>query len=310
MSDGGAEKSSFTAPVYKARHDGLDFTNLDHTTAEEIAVFKEATSYAAPAGQPGGHAGLAWWLDQGSDYAASVLKRYRLFVHSTFNEDRSGLIAKSPSMMALYSLMNYESGLGYVMRRLPRQATREQALEMVAIAFVYCGPAGMERIANVWRTLEWPEAPTDPAIYPAGWGPDPDAFKSGLDFSSAGLSKDEIGQLEAWYLRHLGEVPPYISLLVEFSPQVLKDYRNRFENLARSVPKQVVPTSWLHFNVQTRCAAGIRENVLLARSFGVSRDYVLALVQNGAVYGSVDAIAQVEQEAGDVLRAWDPPPGK
>lgn len=289
---------------HRDQHDGLDFTDLDHTTADEIAAFRAATAYASPGGRGAGHAGLGWWLSHDSDFAASVLKRYRLYVHSTFSEDRSNLVAKSPSMVALYSLMNYQSGLGYIMRRYPQTTTREEALEFIAVAFLYAGPAGIERVAEMWSTLEWPDAPPQRPAYPDGWGADPGAFRSGLDFRTPGLSSSEVERVSAWYTEHLGEVPPYVQLLVEFAPQVLKDYRNRFENLARTIPKQVVPVSMLHFSCQVGAVAGIRESIQLARGFGVSRAYVLGLVQNACVYSGIEGFTLVDREAGDVLRHW------
>jgi hypothetical protein len=283
------------------RPDGLDFEALDRAAPEELARFREATRTFSPIGESGGHVGLSWWLEQGSDFAASVLKRYRLFCHSTIGDVP---LARSASYLALYALIGYESGLGYILRGYPSRLTRQQAHEIVAIAFQYCGPAGMERIARVWRTLSWPDAPSEPTAWPAGWGADPQAFHSGLDYSSPVMSRGEADRLRAWYRRWTGEVPPYVRLLFEQRSRVLKDHRNRFEHLVREIPKQVVPISMLHFSIQTRTPSGIREHLLLARGFGVSREYAVTTIHNALVYGGMQAASLVEEQAGDVLRAW------
>lgn len=298
MSD---ENAPVTGANVAPRIDGLDFSDLDHTSAAEREAFRAGTEGFSPIGQTGGHAGLGWWLDQDSDFAASVLKRYRLFCHTTINDHA---LSRSGSYLALYALLDYTSGLGYLLRGYTRRLTRQQAFEVIAVAFQWCGPAGMERIAAVWKTLEWPDAPPESARWPDGWAPDPAAFDAGLDYGQPDLSAEEAERLERWYLHYEGEVPAYARLLLATRPRILKDHRNRFEHLVRDLPKQVLPISQLHFAVQTRAAAGIRENVLLARGFGVSKEFLVTTIHNALVYGGAAAASLVESEAGDVIRAW------
>jgi hypothetical protein len=286
------------------RLDGLNLADPDHTTPEEIAGFARSTTGWSPADRATtGHMGLSWWLAQGSDYAASVLKRYRITCHQTINDVAP---ARSPSYLALYSLLGYETGVSYVLRGLiDKGLTRQEILETIALSFVWSGPAGMETVARVTRAIDWP--PPDPGerfSWPEGWAADPAAFESGLDFTSPDLSAAEREMLESWYIRYAGEVPPSVRLLAEFAPAVLKAQRGRYEKLLIHQPKQVMPIARLHFSVQTRTPAGIRENVLLARGFGVTRDFVRKTIQNALVYGGLEAAGLVEREAGDVLRDW------
>src|SRR3546814_17648584 len=102
---------------------------------------------------------------------------------------------------------------------------------MIAIAFVHAGPRGMQTIAEAMKGLEFPETPEIPAKFPKGWAPDIQAFRSGLDFSTVDLTTDEKAKLYDWYLRTIGEIPPYVRFMAEHRPQLLKTNRARIENM-------------------------------------------------------------------------------
>jgi hypothetical protein len=180
--------------------------------------------------------------------------------------------------------------------------TKEQILEGIAIAFLVMGPAGAETVARALEDYDWIE-PTEPARFPDGWSADPDAFRSGLDFESPGLTAEEESLLRQWYLDTLGEVPLYVSFLLRERPQMIKAYRGRFESCVKILPKQFVPTTLLHYSVTRGFAHGIRENLLLARAFGVQKPIVLNTIGSASLNG-IDTIAIVEEAAGDVFAAW------
>jgi len=51
----------------------------------------------------------------------------------------------------------------------------------------------------------------EPAPFPKGWAPDPDAFKAGLDFSSRGLTEPDRQAITTWYERTIGYVPDSVT---------------------------------------------------------------------------------------------------
>ena len=85
--------------------------------------------------------------------------------------------------------------------------------------------------------------------------------------------------------------------------RLLKSWRNRYENILFELPKQVMPYSQLHFNVMRGWADGIRESVLLARAFGMTKEQVYEPLFSPMVNTGPEAYTIVSQAAGDVLAA-------
>ena len=278
-------------------HDrGLDLSNPDVMTPEEHRRFREfyirTKGYALPA--------FEFW----ADFQPDVLKRYRLQALHSGPES----IIVPLSFLHLYSVVGYGDGVLYEVRNCQSiGATKAQILETMALAFLHAGPRGMGSVAT--SSADYMRTYVEPIeskrLFPVGWEPDPDAFKAGLDFSTADLSADELARLEAWYMRYEREVPSYVRFLAEFRPALLKAYRQRFEHSHFALPKQMVPYMLLHFEVSRGLAEGIREGVLLARGFGMTKTQALEAISWGMLYGGPTAIAIVDKAAGDVLRNWD-----
>ncbi|HEX4737336.1 MAG TPA: hypothetical protein VH331_07230 [Allosphingosinicella sp.] len=275
-------------------HRGLDLSKPTELTPEEASAFKGhyGTQFAVPM-----H-GLDWWIDRNPE----VLKRYRLYCSLTLRVEPA---VTGGGTLAFYMLMGYVKGARYVMNSFLNDGlSKAQALEMIAIAFVHAGPRGMETIAEAMEGLDFPDEPDPPARFPAGWVPDIDAFRSGLDFSTLDLSADEKAALYDWYLRTIGEIPPYVRFMAEHRPRLLKTHRARIENMLYALPKQVWPTALLYYHVMSRVAEGIRENVLLCKAWGVSKSDTLDVIGNALVYGQMEAATMVQREAGDVFDGW------
>src|SRR5262249_33788106 len=130
--------------------------------------------------------------------------------------------------------------------------------------------------------------------------------KSGIDFSHPGLTSTELALVLAWYTRILGEVPGYVRFLARDRPHLLKAHRNRYENTIRNgLPKQMLPYLLLHYDVIRGFKEGIRENVLLARAFGVKKEYVVGVMCRAMTsYGGPAALSVAEDAVGDVLENW------
>ena len=272
-------------------HRGLDLNNLDETTEEEKAAFR--SHYHAQFGYD--HKGLDFWLDANP----AILKRYRLWAGLTLPV--RGAQIPGHGYLAFYALLGYEEGVRYT---LPgRGKNKQYAMEQVGIAFLHCGPAGMETIARALDGLTWPEQ-DEPVEYKAPYFPDPEAFATGIDFSSPDLTPEEFGKIEAWYERYLGEVPGHVHFLGQHRPAMLKAHRNRIENLLEVSPKQSLPISLLHFFVLTGHGPGIRENVLLARGFGVHKEDMLSAIANALAYAGPEGATLVHEVAGKEIDAW------
>ena len=275
-------------------HRGLDLSKPTELTAEEANAFKE--HYAAQFG----HSldGLDWWLDKSPE----VLKRYRLYSSLTLRVDPA---LTGNGTLTFYALMGHVVGVRYVLHSWrARGVSRAQALEMLAIAFVHAGPRGMETIAEASQGIDFPEQPEQPCQFPEGWAPDIEAFRSDLDFTTVELSDREKGLLFDWYLRTIGEIPPYVRFMATHRPRLIKTHRARIENMLYVLPKQMWPTTLLYYHVMSRLAEGIRENVLLCKAWGVSKSDTLDTIGNALVYGQMEAATMVQNEAGDIFDGW------
>ena len=275
---------------------GLDLSNLDGVTPEERDAFH--TFYETRFGHR--HRGLEFLLENRVD----VLKRFRQYVRVGYDSPSAVDRPYSFGFLAYYALLGYDVGVRYQVRTRQLQGmTKSQCLDGIAIASLEIGPLGMETVAIALDDYQW-LAPVQSLAVPVEWDPSHKAFDSGLDYSSPNLSATEFEKVQRWYLQWLGELPPYVDFLGRHLPNVLKSYRNRFENCVHELPKQAVPYTLLHFNVLRGCSGGVRENVLLAKGFGMTKEQTLRAIASGMEYGSVNNVNLVQEVAGDVLDAW------
>jgi hypothetical protein len=215
---------------------GLNLAEPEVTTQEEIDEFRRVSAQQLGVQQDG----LDFWLDMNPE----VLKRYRLWADKLrvveADEAPNKWSATGVMIHYVYSMTNFQQGLHYGLAGMSRSLTKAQILEQYALVFRYVGPRGMAAIADAARGHTWPE-PTNPARWPKGWGPDPDAFKSGADFRSPNVTEEDTRKILAWYERWCGEVPRHVRLLARYRPELLKVYRQRFENTLRLLPKHEEP---------------------------------------------------------------------
>jgi hypothetical protein len=114
------------------------------------------------------------------------------------------------------------------------------------------------------------------------------------------MSPTELRAVQDWYQATLGEIPPHVKFLAAHRPDLLKAYRQRFETCVRELPKQIVPTTLLHYHVIRGFASGIRDNVVLARAFGVSKQLVLNTIGSASLTG-IEGFDLVDDAAGDIF---------
>lgn len=277
---------------------GLDLSDVSSVTGPERDQF--SAFYTSILGHT--HRGLDYLLEEDP----ATLKRYRHYSNvATPNNYESERKVFVFGFLPFYAVIGYDVGVRYLIRTRQRMGlTKAQILEGIAISFLVMGPAGLETVARALDGYTW-LTPEKPAEFPEGWAPDPDAFKTGLDFSSPHMSPAELRSVQGWYETTLGEIPPHVKFLAANRPDLLKAYRQRFENCVRELPKQIVPTTLLHYNVIRGFSSGIRDNVLLARAFGVSKELVLNTIGSASLNG-VEAFDLVYDSAGDIFADWNP----
>ena len=71
--------------------------------------------------------------------------------------------------------------------------------------------------------------------------------------------------------------------------------------------KQVLPYVMIREHASTGFEEGIREAVLLAKHWGVAREWVVHAVMVNAYFTGFDQLAAVNRAVGDVLAEWDGP---
>jgi hypothetical protein len=276
---------------------GLELGDVTTVTTEEREQF--ATWYKQMLGHP--HRGLEYMLQHDPE----TVKRYRRYSDTcTPNNYEANRRLFVFGFLAFYALLGYDVGVRYTLHTRQRLGmTKEQIFEGIAIAFLVAGPAGSETIARALEDYEWIE-PEKPAQFPDGWAADPAAFASGLDFENPDLTPEEAISLRQWYLDVIGEIPPYVSFLIHHRPSMIKAYRSRFENCVHLLPKQFVPTTLLHYNVTRGLGYGIRENLLLARAFGVQKEIALNVIGSASLNGA-DLFSIVNEVGHDIFATWD-----
>jgi hypothetical protein len=205
-----------------------------------------------------------------------------------------------------YSLLGFEAGVRYPISGAQRTGyTKEMLVEGMGISCMYSSTRGMETIALALRDYPWIE-PAEPPAWRNGWAPDPQAFASGLDFSTPGMSSREVALLEDWYGRNTGEVPRFVRFMARHNPELLKAYRNRYENLLRVLPKQVMPTTLVYIHGVLKNWGGLRQNVLLAKGWGVTYEELMNALWAPAIYYEIDSgVEHIQAAVGDVIDNWD-----
>jgi hypothetical protein len=280
-----------------ATNRGLDLGgDLTAVTDQERADF--ANFYTGLLGHR--HRGLEYLLEQDP----VTLKLYRRYSDTATPGNYEGETRLFVfGFLPFYAVIGYDIGVRYLLHTRQRLGmTKEQIFEGIAIAFMVCGPAGSETIARALEDYEWLE-PDRPARFPDGWEADPNAFRSGLDFENPDLSPSEAEALRDWYATNLGEVPRYVSFLMTHRPRMIKAYRARFENCVNVLPKQFMPTTLLHYHTSQGFGPGIRENLLLARAWGVSKHHALNAMGSASLQG-VDLFSVVDEVASDIFTDW------
>jgi hypothetical protein len=273
---------------------GLDFSNLASISDEEIQAFRQ--SYLTEDGNR--QSGFDFLIDNNP----AALKTYRYWVTSIqapFRDPRYQ--AAIFGGIAQYGLMGFEEGIRYSISPALRAGfSREQIGEGLALSFMVGGTRTLVTVAAALKDYKWPEQARDALPWPDGWVADPAAFASGVDFSSMDVLAGEVEKIVHWYERTINWVPGWVRYFAGHNPAALKGWRYRYENALVTLPKQVLPLSFLFAGAALEYRETTRENFLLARAWGVPLEQALQTIEIAAVYGT-EKISSAYAAIGDLI---------
>src|SRR6266700_2774563 len=168
-------------------------------------------------------------LDHRPDYARSFyegLRTFRTRLEQTGTETNNPvqLTITSFQHLPMYILYGWETGIYNEFRHLHfRGLSKAQLMELVMFAQLQAGMRGLQLVYNsVSRLLaDFPDPP-EPAPFPKGWAPDPEAFKAGLDLSTRELTPADRESLTTWYHRTIGYVPNSVQFGMTYHLEMYK----------------------------------------------------------------------------------------
>jgi len=210
--------------------------------------------------------------------------------------------------LAAYLVLDWETGILNQFQVLRRNGmSKQQIMEIVMFVQLY---GGMRQLGHVYRAVgdllpAFAEPPNPPARFPANWTVDPEAFKAGLDLSTRAFTAQDGRALTGWYERNIGYVPESIATGLELHPEFMKMNRMKWESAIVTLPKQVAPQVMIRINMITGNVEGLRESILLARNWGISRQHVINGIFAATMYFTAfEGLHTASQAALDILREW------
>ena len=250
-------------------------------------------------------------LEHRPDYAKAMydaIPSFRNRLRETGEEtsDAVELIAESLQHLPMYILYGWETGIYNEFRHLHfRGLSKAQLMELVMFAQLQAGMRGLQLVYNsVSRLLvDFPDPP-EPAPFPKGWAPDPEAFKAGLDLSTRELTAADRESLTAWYQRTIGYIPNSVKFGMTYHPEMYKWQRARWEVIFQSLPKQTAPYIMLRQHLLTGSKEALREAVLLGKAWGITREWTVHGLMVSAFYTGFEALHVAHAAVDDILAEW------
>lgn len=287
---------------------GLDLADLDETTPEEINAHL-----------------LNCWEIRGplyDLYASSLMLDYggpAFIKHHTaasFETEgelkklspRARTILRATHTMSAYVKIGWETGIRNefnVLRSVGVPA--RQSMEIVLFSQLY---AGMRGLGHAYRAvgdfLPAYGEPTVAAEFPPGWEVEPQAFEAGLDYSARDLTAEDRENLGSWYERNVGYVPDSIAFGLKYHPEFLKANRGKWETAIRTLPKQFAPHLMIRQSMIAGSVEGLRESVLLGKTWGMTREIVVMGISGAVMYfNGFEGYYTAMKAVDDILDGWD-----
>jgi hypothetical protein len=116
------------------------------------------------------------------------------------------------------------------------------------------------------------------------------------------MTPNDVQRLTTWYEQTIGFVPDSIVFGLKRHPQFVKVHRAKWETAIRTLPKQVVPYTMLRHHMITGNRQGLREAALLAKSWGITSEWIVKGITNSAFYFTgFDGLYAAQDAVDDLL---------
>jgi hypothetical protein len=285
--------------VHYGYNRGLNLDDLEHTSQVEIDTYMNyARNNHVPLYLQTSH---TVWLENRPD----MMKLHHRLLPNFRKFYPEAVFMMSIGQLHTYVNLDWEIGITNEFKVLQTQGvSKAQLMEVVMAAQVYAGIRGLEGVYRAtWPFIRDFRDRDEPAKFPDGWDHDVTPFKSGLDLSTLELTDQDRTKLTDWYLQNGGEVPKWVTFMMKNRPEFLKAYRLRWEGIFRgALPRQCMPFMMIYHNVSNGYRDGLREAVLLGKSWGMTRDWILlAIIACAYYYTGFEGLNMVEDAVGDVL---------
>ena len=249
------------------------------------------------------------------DHLPGPYKRMRQHAQATMVE-RDGvslpLLAYVLFYIHSYAAIDFPKGVLYeVMSAHHMGAPKQLVLDVIGHSYLSAGPRGMNAVSELSNgyLTEWVDAPDlKPVEWPEGWGPDPDAFRAGIDYSTPDLTAEELQRISEWHQRMHGVVPRHVELFGRLHPRALKLQRLRYEKSVGTVmPAQLAPLLMLHLATLRLQPQVMRQSLHQARVLGCRRHHVVQTLEAGLRQMMVHPLytEQATEAVGDLLAGWE-----
>jgi hypothetical protein len=282
--------------------EGLDLAHIDQmTTEEKNAHLSHVWSWRGPLYEMYANSLMF-------DYAPDLAKLHRWGSDFFGRPSHVNIILLSSQNIHSYMMLGWETGILNEFNTLRRNGmSKEQIMELVMFSQLY---AGMRGLGHVYRAvgdyLPAFAAPDEPlAPYPEGWGPDPQAFKSGLDLTTREVTASDLTNLTSWYEETIGYLPKSVAFGLKYHPEFIKVNRARWEVAIKTLPKQLAPYLMLRHHTITQSVEGLRESAMLGKAWGITKEYVIQAVMGTVAYFTAFEGLYAPAEALDeILENW------
>lgn len=283
--------------------EGLDLTDLDRTTPEEVNQnLARVWSWRGPMYEMYANSLML-------DYAPDFAKLHRWGSDFFGRPSHVNIILLSSQNIHSYMMLGWETGILNEFITLRRNGmSKEKVMELVMFSQLYAGMRGLGHVFRaVGETLPAYGPPVEPlAPFPEGWAADPGAFKAGLDLSTREMTEPDRAKLTAWYEETVGYLPKSIQFGLKYHPQFVKVNRAKWEVAIKTLPKQIAPYLMLRHHTITGSVEGLREAALLAKAWGVTRELVIQGIAGSAMYFTgFEGLYAAQEAVDDLLDDWD-----
>jgi hypothetical protein len=249
------------------------------------------------------------------DHLPGPYKRMRQHAQATMVESDGvslPLLAHVLFAIHAYAAIDFPKGVLYeIMSARHMDAPKQLVLDVLGYSYLSAGPRGMNAVSELsdGYLRDWVDPPgLKPVEWPEGWGPDPAAFRAGIDYSTPDLTAEEIQRISEWYQRMHGVVPRHVELFGRLHPRAYKLQRIRYEKAIGNVmPAQLAPLVLLYLATMRLQPQVMRQSLHQARVLGCRRHHVVQTIEAGLRQMMVHPLylEQATDAVGDLLAGWE-----